>query len=649
MTFETVYSIRSLLFQFRRIWTALLQFLLIVSSFYLSYALRFDLKIPEPFFTRFLALLPVLVVIKLFVFWKMGLFRGWWRYVSMADLLGIFKANLIASLVFLIYAVLVYRLEFIPRSVFITDSVLCFLLISGVRFFTRAFRENYIPMPNYIDFYNDRTRVLVAGAGDAGQMIVKEIRQNPKLKKQVVGFVDDDPQKLKLRFQGFPVLGGLKEIGEVSEEFGIDEVIIAIPSASGKEIRKIVETCLDAGVKFKTLPGVGDLIDGKVSVQQVKDVDVVDLLGRDPVRLDTQKIRSYITGKKVLITGAGGSIGSELCRQLARFYPAKLILFDNAETPLFRIEQELTEYFPNIPLSAILGDVRYRARVEAIFDEFMPEVVFHAAAYKHVPMVEHNPAEAVNNNIRGTKIVADAAHAIGVKNFVMISTDKAVNPTNVMGATKRAAELYVQTLAQESKTHFVTVRFGNVLGSNGSVVPTFKEQIKKGGPVTVTHPDVTRFFMTIPEATQLVLQAGSMGQGGEIFLLDMGQPVKILDLAEEVIRLSGMRPYEDIDIVFTGLRPGEKLFEELLLSGEGVVGTSHEKICVARAVLTNERLITRQLDDLFDAARRLELDIVIKTLQDLVPEYLPAKKPKLAKVILHPATKDPPRAASERG
>jgi FlaA1/EpsC-like NDP-sugar epimerase len=631
---EKVYILRDFLLRYRRYLAALLQFTLVVSSFWTAYALRFDLHIPPAFWDRFLDLLPAVLLIKLLVFWRHGLLRGWWKYVSMADLLIIFRANLFASLAVLAYAVLVYRFEYIPRTVLIMDGTLCFLLMGGVRFCIRAFRENYFPMPHF--FEPCRTHVLVVGAGDAGQMIVREIRLNPRLKKQVVGFVDDNPSKLGLRIQGVPVLGGKEDIGTLCQKFRVDEVIIAIPSASGAQMRKIVDKCHAAMVKFKTLPGVGDLIDGRVSVQHIKDVDVEDLLGRDPVRLDTHKIRAYITGKRVLITGAAGSIGSELCRQVARFNPARILLFDNSETPLFQIEQELSGQFPEIPLRAILGDIRNQAKVEAVFDEFLPEVVFHAAAYKHVPMLEYNPAEAVNNNILGTKIVADAAHAFGVQNFVMVSTDKAVNPTNIMGATKRGAELYVQTLARRSRTNFITVRLGNVLGSNGSVVPIFKEQIKKGGPVTVTHAEVTRFFMTIPEATQLVLQAGSMGKGGEIFLLDMGAPIKILHLAEELIRLSGLRPYEDIDITFTGLRPGEKLHEELFLSAEGALPTSHEKIMVANAANCNEGVLHRRLKELFRCAKTMDMASTVSILKEIVPEYLDAEKP-LGKVYLHPA------------
>lgn len=606
----------------KRIWLiVIIQLTIICGSLVLAFLFRFDLRIPGPSWHVLYALLPALLVIKLVVFWRMGLFTGWWRYVSMADLITIFKANVLASLGFVLYAVFVHRLENIPRSVLALDFILCFLLMGGVRFVTRAFRENYFPMP--LRKQPEHTRVLVVGAGDAGQMIAREIRQNPRLNLDVVGFVDDDPKKKGERFQGISVLGRQDALAAICREQGVDEVIIAIPSASGKEIRQIVERCVEAEVRFKTLPGVGDLIDGRVSIQSVRAVSLDDLLGREPVRLEIERIKASLAGKRVLVTGAGGSIGSEICRQIARFGPKKMILYENAETPLFHIEQELLQSAPGVRLIPIIGDIRYRARVEAIFDEFMPEVVFHAAAYKHVPMMEHNPAEAVNNNIRGTKILADAADAFGVERFVMISTDKAVNPTNVMGASKRAAELYVQALARRSRTTFVTVRFGNVLGSNGSVVPIFQEQIRKGGPVTVTHPEVTRFFMTIPEASQLVLQAACMGRGGEIFLLNMGEPVKIVKLAEELIRLSGLRPYEDIEIVFSGLRPGEKMYEELLLSGEGIVATEHEMIMVARSESCDAEELGRKLELLFAAARALDLQHIRSLLQGVVPEFIP--------------------------
>jgi len=609
--------------------TIAINFLAIICGLMMACLIRFDLHFTAAVYQAFWRLLPAVVVIKLIVFWRYGLFSGWWRYVSMADLVTICKANIFASAGVVAYAVFVYRLEMIPRTILFLDGLFCFLLVAGIRFIIRAFRENFYPMPIS---KAGKARLLIVGAGDAGQMIARELRLNRKLKYDAIGFIDDDRRKLKENFLGLPVLGCCEDIPSVCRRKNIDEVVIAIPSATGKQIRDIVEKCQQAEVTFKTLPGVGGLLDGSVSVEQIKDVSLEDLLGRDPVRLDSQQISNYLCGKRVLITGAGGSIGSELCRQVARFNPSKLILFENGETPLFTIEQELKKVHSKLLIYPIIGDIRYRARVEGIFDEFMPEVVFHAAAYKHVPMMEVNPAEAVNNNVRGTQVVAETAHMFRVERFVMVSTDKAVNPTNVMGTTKRVAEKIVQALSRRSKTRFVTVRFGNVLGSNGSVIPTFKEQIRHGGPVTVTHKDITRFFMTIPEASQLVLQAGSMGEGGEIYLLDMGEPVKIVHLAEELIRLSGKTPYEDIDIEFTGLRPGEKLYEELLLDGEGIKPTIHEKICVARSVLEDEMILKVQLEQLFDAARQLNLKLTVDLLQEIVPEYHPAEHASVRKL-----------------
>ena len=610
-------------YRLRTLAVFIIQVLLIAGAFALAFLVRFDFVLTTKYQQTLLVLLPALLGIKLIVFWRMGLFHGWWRYVSMADLILIFKANLFASLGFVTYAVLVYRLQNIPRSVLVLDAVFCFLMIAGVRFVTRAFRENYLPMP--LSKRVTKTRVLVIGAGDAGQAIVREIRQNPRLHLNVVGYVDDDVKKQGIFFQGVKVLGQQDKLARICRKKLVEEVIIAIPSATGSQIRGILEKCQEAGVKSKTLPGVGDLIDGRVSVQNIRDVDLEDLLGREAIVLEVERIRAYLKEKRVLISGAGGSIGSEICRQVARFQPDQLILLDNAETPLFNIERELIEHYPDIPLVPVIGDIRYRARVEAVFHQYRPEVVFHAAAYKHVPMMEFNPAEAVNNNVRGTQILADAAHESSVETFVMISTDKAVNPTNVMGASKRAAEIYVQGLAAKSRTRFVTVRFGNVLGSSGSVVPIFKEQIAKGGPVTVTHPEVTRYFMTIPEATQLVLQAGSMGKGGEILLLDMGKPVKILTLAEELVRLSGLRPYEDIDIVFSGLRPGEKLYEELLLSGEGITPTTHASIMVAQAAQYDQAVLQEKLERMYAATRIMDRPGTVAILKEIVPEFRPER------------------------
>lgn len=605
-----------------RLWLiAAFKVLIIALALLAAFVLRFDFRLPDAYWRTYLVLLPIALAVKFPIFWQQGLFRGWWRYVSLADVLQIARANLFASTGFILALVFLQELAGVPRSVLMLDGMACFAFMAGVRFMTRALRENYLP--RWRRSKSAQAPLLIVGAGAAGQAIAREIRQNPGLGKTIVGFIDDDPEKKGQQFAGYKVLGTQETLADVCRNHQVEEVIVAIPSAAGRQLRAIVGRCQSLGLRFKTLPGIGDLIDGRVSIQQVRDVALEDLLGRKPAQLDLERIRGFLEGKRVLVTGAAGSIGSEVCRQVCRFQPSRIILFDHAESPLFHIHNELAEKYPSLRHTAIIGDIRDRARVAGVFDECLPQVVFHAAAYKHVPMMEHNPAEAVNNNVRGTRVVADAADACRVESFVLISTDKAVNPTNVMGASKRAAELYVQSLARQSKTRFVTVRFGNVLGSAGSVVPIFKGQIGKGGPVKVTHPEVTRFFMTIPEATQLVLQAGSMGAGGEIYLLDMGEPVKILHLAEELIRLSGFRPYEDIEIDFSGLRPGEKLYEELLVDGEGVKPTSHAQIRVAAAAEIDRERLLGQLEELYEAQRDLDQVRVLATLRAIVPEYRP--------------------------
>ena len=607
-----------------RFWLILaFKVIVIAAALLLAFLLRFDFNFPRVPWSTFLHLLPGLLLIKLAIFWWQGTFRGWWRYVSIGDVVDLARANFFGSIGFILYVVFFHRLDGVPRSVLILDGMACFCFMAGTRFLTRAARENYLPFFGRPIAHGVRT--LIVGAGSAGQMIAREIRQNSDLNHFILGFIDDDQEKLKGSFVGFEVLGTQEQLPEICRRLAIEEIIIAIPSASGKQIRSIVDRCQTHGLKFRTLPGIGDLIDGTVSVQQVRDVSLDDLLGREPARLDLEKIRALLEGKRIFVTGAAGSIGSEICRQICRFNPSQITLFDHAESPLFQIHHELAREHPELRHTAIVGDIRDRARIHVIFDEVRPQVVFHAAAYKHVPLMEHNPAEAANNNVRGSRVMVDAADLYHCEAFVMISTDKAVNPTNVMGATKRAAELYVQAVSRQSRTRFVTVRFGNVLGSAGSVVPIFKKQIADGGPLTVTHREVTRFFMTIPEATQLVLQAGSMGQGGEIYLLDMGESVKIVHLAEELIRLSGYIPYEEIDIKFTGLRPGEKLFEELLIAGEGVKPTSHQKIRVAESKSVDRVRLEEQLEELYLLQRALDQAGVVAKLREIVPEYCPEK------------------------
>jgi FlaA1/EpsC-like NDP-sugar epimerase len=495
-------------------------------------------------------------------------------------------------------------------------------LVGGVRLSTRirALRPRREPA---IERSETPSRVLVAGAGDAGELLVADVQRRYASRYEVVGFVDDDGRKLGGHIHGVRVLGQIADLPRVVAEQQATQILIAIPTANGAQMRRIVGLCKQTGAKFKTIPGLADLVDGEVGVSQLRPVAIEDLLGRDPVEQDMELISREMKGRAVLVTGAGGSIGSELCRQLARFEPSVIVLVERAENALFHVHRELAARFPNVRFEPCVADIAEARRMETVFAAHRPSVVFHAAAHKHVPMMEWNPIEAVTNNVFGTRALADLADRHGVERFVMISTDKAVNPTSVMGASKRVAEMYVQALSQRSKTRFVTVRFGNVLGSNGSVIPIFQEQIAKGGPVTVTHPDMRRYFMTIPEASQLVLQAGSMGNGGEIFFLDMGEPVRIADLARDLITLSGLRPGVDVEIRFTGLRPGEKLFEELSVTAEHAEATRHPKIFVGRF---------RPFD--WDELQHLLVALAMTPAQDgqalrralrrLVPEYTPA-------------------------
>ncbi|RNC68933.1 MAG: polysaccharide biosynthesis protein [Desulfuromonadales bacterium] len=590
-----------------------------VIAFTLSFLLRFDFRIPPEMEEIFRKGLLIIVLTKPLVFLTSGLYRSLWRYASLQDGIEIFKIVTLSSIISVFTLSYIRHFSPLPRSIFLLDWLLLFSMIAASRLIWRVYRETYI-----IPSLSEGHRTLIVGAGHAASLLLKEIRRQPHSLYHVVGLVDDSSEKQGMRLHGIPVVGTTHNLSVLVRDHNVEDVIIANPSISGKGVREIVKACEHCNVRFKILPSIRDLIGGDITVSQIKDVDIEDLLGRETVTLDEQAIGAYLTGKRVLVTGAAGSIGSEICRQVARFKPAKVVLFDAAETPLFFLEKELMESHPNLRLIPVIGDIRNQERVEMVFDEFMPEVVFHAAAYKHVPMMEYNPVEAVSNNIGGTKVIADTAHRFSVRNFVMISTDKAVNPTNIMGATKRVAEMYVQALARSSSTKFTTVRFGNVLGSNGSVIPIFKEQILSGGPVTVTDPEVVRYFMTIPEASQLVLQAGCIGKGGEIFVLDMGEPVRIVELAEELIRLSGFTPYEDIDIVFTGLRPGEKLFEELLIEGEGIKHTSHDKIKVADAVESDAATIGDQLDVLFSRARMSDISGIMASLQEMVVEYRPS-------------------------
>jgi FlaA1/EpsC-like NDP-sugar epimerase len=464
--------------------------------------------------------------------------------------------------------------------------------------------------------------LLIIGAGDAGEKMLREIRDNPRLNYEVVGFLDDDPKKKGMRIHGVPVLGAVPRIHDMAYRDEMDEILIATPSANARQMRRIIEACEATGLKTRTTPGIGELIDGKISFKTVREVSFEDLLGRDPVDLDMKSIGNYLADKVVLVSGAGGSIGSELCRQIAQFQPKNLILFDKTENSLFHVEMEFRQRFPKVCITPVLGDVKYRSYLNKHFADYTPQVVFHAAAYKHVPIVELNPSEAVYNNIIGTKNIVEASHQFGAERFIMISTDKAVRPANVMGVTKRVAEMITSCYAS-NPTHFVSVRFGNVLGSEGSVVHLFKKQIERFGPVTVTHPEITRYFMTIPESCKLILQAGALGEGGEIFILDMGTPIKIVDMARDLIRRSGFKPDVDIEIKFTGLRPGEKLHEELITEGEGIVRTPHEKIFVLKGETCDLNWLNQKIGELVKLANAQDASGLKSKLKEIIPEYQP--------------------------
>lgn len=547
-------------------------------SFWLAYILRFNFTIPDAFYNTFIKTLPIIVAIRVICFYLFGLYNGLWRFASMNDLLRILKSTVLSSAIFFVYVAFVYRFVDFPRSVFIIDWFIIICLVGGSRFMYRLFREFYP-----VKLGREKKKVLIIGAGRAGEMLLREMIQNQKLNYQPVGFLDDSKAKKGMRIHGISVLGRIRDLEKVVEKKGAQEAIIAIPSLPGSEMRRISSLCENAGVSCKTVPAIGDILNGTVHVNQIREVRIEDLLGREHVELNKEQIREYLTGKRVLVTGAAGSIGSELCRQIMKMEPEQLILYERVENELYRINNEFAMVFPGKPYVMILGDILDTRRLEQVMRTFKPQVIFHAAAYKHVPIIEWHPIEAIRNNIEGTYNVVKASLEWGVDKFVLISTDKAVSPANVMGATKRVAELICQGMNSENKTKFIAVRFGNVLNSAGSVIPLFKEQILKGGPVTVTHPEMTRYFMSIPEAAQLVMQAGAMGKGGEIFVLDMGEPVRITDLAHDMIRLMGLQEGDDIDIVYTGLRPGEKLHEELVSEEERSVKTMHGKITMVNS------------------------------------------------------------------
>lgn len=548
--------------------------------------LRFDGPVNIAYFRTWGRYILVGIPLYFIIYYYFGLYSRVWRYATARDLLHIAYAVTVATACLSIIIYINPNTGF-PRSVLIISWFLNFTAVGGIRFCLRVasdLRHHSRP--------NGHKRALILGAGDAARIFVTEIEKHPELDFRLVGFLDDDPRKIGYRMSGVSVLGSLDLLEEIVQTQGVSEVIIAIPSAPRGKIKELVKRCTGLGIRPKTVPGLYRVLDGAYHTSPIREVQIEDLLSRPEIKMDDTEISQYIAGKTVLITGAGGSIGSELSRQAAALGAGKLLLLGHGENSIYHIHKELSQTYPALNLIPVIADVQDQQRINQVFEQHRPNVVFHAAAHKHVPLMEHNPTEALKNNVLGTKHVADAAAASGVERFVMVSTDKAVNPTSVMGATKRMAELIIQSINQRSHTKFMAVRFGNVLGSRGSVVPLFKEQIARGGPVTVTHPDMTRYFMTIPEAVSLIIQAGALGAGGEVFILDMGEPVKIVDLARDLITLSGFKPDEEIKVEFTGIRPGEKLYEELLTTAEGTLATRHQRIFTAQqAVLHNSTVM----------------------------------------------------------
>jgi len=596
----------------------LIDTIIITLALFLSLQLRFEGMVPVQYQVAMVKLMPLFILVSLFFLIAHKLYARVWEYASIGEMFAILRATTFGMgvIVLIIY---IFPLPHLPRSIYILTWILMNLFIGASRLSWRLFKKSYF---NSNDA--EGSRVLIVGAGDAGNILVREIENNPALQLKAVGFVDDDPTKLKKILHDVPVLGTTKEIPYLVKEMAIDEIIIAMPSVSGDKIRPIFDLASKTNARVRILPGVYQNGNGSL-VSHIREIKMEDLLRREPVNIDLNQVSAYIQGRVVMVTGAGGSIGSELCRQIGKLNPEKLLLVENCENNLFDIEQELLQQKDRVNIYPLLVDIRDKDKLERFFRKFNPQVVFHAAAYKHVPMMELHPDEAISNNVIGTCNVAKLADQYRVETYIQVSTDKAVNPTSVMGASKRLAELVVKDIGRNSPTRFATVRFGNVLGSRGSVVPTFIKQIESGGPVTVTHPEMRRYFMTIPEAVQLIIQAGAMAKGGEIFVLDMGEMIKIDDLARDLIRLYGFEPDKDIKIVYTGIRPGEKLYEELFTNKEEMDATVHKRIFISKREMDskyqdiNKRIETLILKNAF--LRRATSQDIIRILGDIIPEY----------------------------
>ncbi|MEW8311602.1 MAG: nucleoside-diphosphate sugar epimerase/dehydratase [Candidatus Thiodiazotropha taylori] len=595
--------------------------LMVPIAWFLAFWFRYNLEVvPVSFYQDALQALLYILPVQLVAFLLFGLYRGIWRFASLPDILRILKAVLVGTVVGVALLFVFTRAGGVPRSVPVIHAILLVMLLSGPRLIYRLLKDRHLDLA-------PGKRVLIVGSGKAGEMLARDILRNRRGDFRPVAFVDDKQRRQGREIHGLPVAGTSEDIPALCDELSIDIIMLAIPSASSSQMRRVVEFCESANVPFRSVPQLNDLMSGNVQINHLRQVSIEDLLGRNPVSLDWQAIDATLAGKVILVTGAGGSIGSELCRQLAKLKPAKLVLLENSEFNLYSIEMELLNSYPELNLECHLGDVTDQPYVESLFNELRPEVVFHAAAYKHVPMLENRIRQAVRNNVLGTRVVAEMANRYATGVFVLVSTDKAVNPANVMGASKRAAEIFCQNLNAHSDTRFITVRFGNVLGSAGSVIPLFRKQIEEGGPVTVTDPRMERYFMTIPEACQLIMQTVVMGEGGEIFVLDMGEPIKISYLAEQMIHLSGRTLGQDIQIEYIGLRPGEKLYEELFHEKEELAKTSHQKVLLAHHRQVDWQWLNGVMQQMSSATEALDSQQLRLLLGQLVPEHEIQTKP----------------------
>ena len=618
----------------KNIWLFLSADIFIIgASLYLSYALRFDFAIPSHYFNDLGYVFIILLFSKISSFLFFKLYQGMWRFTSISDLINVLKSTFIASLFSISVILLVLGSNAVPRTVLLIDYMLTTIGIAAVRASVRIYSTKFVVGNGRNKQKNKstskiKTRLLLLGAGSSGEKIIREVKENPSSTYRIVGLLDDDPSKISTTIHSIPILGKIEDLHTISMSY--DEILICIPTATNTQMRSIVTQCKVVGKPYRTIPTVYELIDKQISINTIREVSMADLLGRQEVNLDRSSISNYIYGKRVLVTGAGGSIGSELVKQCLGYSPDLLLLFDQSEHNLFNIDNYCKEIRNSTGIHPILGDIRDKSMVNSVFNSFQPHVVLHAAAYKHVPMQENNPWEAVITNIQGTLNVMEACENNDVDRFVLVSTDKAVNPTNIMGATKRVSEILIQSKTKNSKVKYLGVRFGNVIGSSGSVIPTFQKQINNGGPITITDPNMKRYFMSIPEAAQLILQAGSIGENGEIYVLDMGKPVLVKEIAYELIRLSGLEPEVDISIEYIGLRPGEKMYEELMTSSESLVDTSHEKIMVLKDGVDHQwDYLLAEIDKIVLSAKSYDSDLIKNKLKEFIPEYHPSEESKI--------------------